>query len=298
MAQPVIRACEGATVFVSADAVGTLIGMPTVGRAVVFDDSAAEMLRVFGRLRSGPVTTAVLPYPAKFAHAALIYFAAIPRRFIVAGANEWAASEHFTKAPRLHPVEANWRLAMAAGSRPLRAAAGAPRLEPSDAVRTKLSARWPGFFGAGRRPLLLVPGMGGWSAARSHALWPAERFAVVANQSLADRVVIIAGSGDQRAVRETRGSIIKPTMVVNLPELTVEEMAVLSELSFAVIGHDSDALHVAAAAGALVLAIVRPTDIPPLAERVVVCAADDYERFPARQVLEALSSQTRVDSYA
>jgi ADP-heptose:LPS heptosyltransferase len=298
MAQPVVRACEGATVFATAEAVGTLIGLPSVGRTVLFDDSVAELTRVFRRLRSGPFTTAVVPYPGRFVHAALVYFAGLPRRFIVAGRNDWAASEPFAKGPRMHPVEANWRLALAAGSRPLRAAGGAPKLEVSDSVRNQLMTRWPAFFNGGRRPLILVPGAGGWSTRHSRPLWPAERYAVVANQSIADRVVVIAGPGDQRAARETRGSIVKPTMVVNLSDLTVEEMAVLSELSLAVIGHDSDALHVAAAAGALVLAIVAPSDVAPIGQRVVVCAAEDYERFPARRVLEALSAQTRVDSYA
>jgi ADP-heptose:LPS heptosyltransferase len=298
MAQPVVRACEGATVFATADASGTLIGLSSVGRTVVFDDSVAELMRVFRRLRNGPVATAVVPFPGRFIHAALVYFAGIPRRFIVAGRNDWAASEHFGKAPRLHPVEANWRLALAAGSRPLRAAGGPPRLEPSDAVRNQLVARWPAFFATGQHPLVLVPGAGGWSARHARPLWPAERYAVVANQSTADRVVVIAGAGDQRAARETRGSIVKPTLVIKLSDLTVEEMAVVSELSFAVIGHDSDALHVAAAAGALVLAVVAGTDIAPMGERVVTCPAENYERFPARRVLEALSAQTRVDSYA
>ena len=86
--------------------------------------------------------------------------------------------------------------------------------------------------------------------------------------------------------------------MLSLSDLTVEELAAVTELSLAVIGHDGDALHVAAAAGALVLAIGRHPDIPPMAERVVTCWVDDYDRFPARQVVETLSAQARVDSYA
>jgi len=63
-------------------------------------------------------------------------------------------------------------------------------------------------------------------------------------------------------------------------------------------GHDGDALHVAAAAGALVLAVVRRPDIPPRGDRVVTLWTDDFERFPARQVVEALSKRARIDSYA
>jgi len=298
MAQPVVRACEGATVFASIDALGTLLGIPSVGRALVFDDSVPELARVFRRLRTGPYGTAVLPYPGKMVHAALMYFAGIPRRLIVAGRSDLAASERMPRGNRLHPVEANWQLAVAVGNRPMRASGDAPRLEPPDAVRNKMISGWTGFFGGGRRPLVLIPGGGGWSAARPGPIWPAERFAVVANQAAADRVVLIKGAGDDRAVRETIAGIVKPTMTVTLADLTVEEMAVISELSLAVVGHDGDALHVAAAAGALVLAIAKKPEVPPMGERVVTSWVEDYERFPARPVVETLSAQARVDTYA
>ncbi len=120
----------------------------------------------------------------------------------------------------------------------------------------------------------------------------------MANQSLAERIVILGGAGDQQAVRETQASIAKPTLTLKLADMTVDEVAVLSELSLAVVGHDGDALHVAAAAGALVLATARRPDIAPIGDRVVTLWADDFERFPARQVLEALSKQARIDTYA
>jgi ADP-heptose:LPS heptosyltransferase len=120
----------------------------------------------------------------------------------------------------------------------------------------------------------------------------------VANQSAAERIVILSGAGDQPAVRETRAGIAKPTLTLKLADMTVDEVAVLSELSLGVVGHDGDALHVAAAAGALVLATARKPDIPPMGDRVVTLWADDFERFPARPVLEALSKQARIDTYA
>ncbi|HEX3630512.1 MAG TPA: glycosyltransferase family 9 protein [Candidatus Dormibacteraeota bacterium] len=297
MALPLVRACDGATVFASSDAVGALIGRPEVGRSVVIGDSIVDLVRLFGRLRTGAISTAVLPYPAALTHSALIYFAGIPRRLIASGPGVWAASERIPDADALHPVEANWRLALTASHRPMRSLTDGPRVTPPDAVRRQVLARLSAFLG-GRRPLLLIPGGGGWSAVRSGPLWPAERFAVVANQSAAERILLLSGAGDQRAIRETRAGIVKPTTVLALPDLTVEEVAAISELSLAVIGHDGDALHVAAAAGALVLAIGRRGDIAPMAEHVVTCWVDDYERFPARQVVETLSAQARVDSYA
>src|SRR4029077_2762738 len=78
MAQPVLRACDGATVFASADAVGALLGLPLVCRACVVDDSPRELLRVFRRLRAGSIETVIVPFPAKFLHVALVYFAGVP----------------------------------------------------------------------------------------------------------------------------------------------------------------------------------------------------------------------------
>jgi len=298
MAQPVLRACDGATVFASADAVGTLLGLPSVGRAFVFDDSPAELVRVFRRLRTNAVQTVVVPFPARFVHLALAYFAGVPRRLMATGMNRWAATERVPAVKGIHPVEANWRLAAVASNRPVLAPGDAPSLRPPDAVRSQAMSRWPAFIGSGRRPLVLIPGGGGWSSRRSGDIWPAEHFAVVANQSAAERIVILSGAADQRVVRETRADIAKPTLVVNLSEITVDEVAVMSELSLAVIGHDGDALHVAAAAGALVLAVARRPDIPPRGERVKTFWTDHFERFPARQVVEALSKQARIDTYA
>ena len=297
MAQPLLRACEGATVFASPDAVGTLLGLPSVGRALVFDDSPRELFRVFQRLRTSPIGTIVVPFPARFTHVALAYFSGIPRRLLVAGVNDWAATVH-VRARRLHPVEANWRLAAAASQRPVLAPGEPPRLQPPDAVRNQVMARWPAFVGGGRRPLVLIPGGGNWSRQRSGPIWPAERFAVVANQSTAERIILLSGAGDAAQMRETRAGIAKPTIVINMGDLTVEEVAVISELSLGVVGHDGDALHVAAAARVSVAAIVRPPDIPPMGERVVTLHVDDFEKLPARQVMEAFSKQARVDTYA
>jgi ADP-heptose:LPS heptosyltransferase len=298
MAQSVLRACEGATVFASADAIGTVLGNPSVGRASVFDDSPGELLRVFRRLRTGAVGTVVIPYPARYVHLTLAYFAAVPRRLVAAGAHDWLATERVRTTKDLHPTEANWRLAAVASHRPMLAPGDPPSLRPPEAVRAQAMARWPAFIGSGHHPLILIPGGGGWSSERREPTWPAERFAVVANQSTAERIVILSGAGDQEAVRETRASIAKPTLTLKLADMTVDEVAVLSELSLGVVGHDGDALHVAAAAGALVLATAHKPDIPPIGDRVVPLWVDDFERFPARRVSDALSKQARIDTYA
>ena len=298
MAQPVLRACEGATVFASADAIGTVLGLPSVGGGSLFDDSPRELLRLFRRLRTSAVGTVVIPYPARYLHLALAYFAAVPRLLVVAGAHDWMATERVPGTRAQHPVEANARLAAVASQRPMLSPGDPPSLRPPEAVRGQAMGRWPAFVGSGHHPLILIPGGGGWSSERRGPSWPAERFAVVANQSMAERIVILSGAGDQHAARETRAGIAKPTLTLKLADMTVDEVAILSELSLGVVGHDGDALHVAAAAGALVLATARKPDIPPMGERVVTFWADDFERLPARPVLEALSKQARIDTYA
>src|SRR2546423_9152608 len=117
LAQPVLRTCDGAVVFASADAVGTLLGLSSVGRTFVFDDSPGELVRVFRRLRTSRVETVVVPYPARFVHVALGYFAGVPRRLMAAGRTRWAATERVPAVKGVHPVEANWRLAAGAGNR-------------------------------------------------------------------------------------------------------------------------------------------------------------------------------------
>ncbi len=46
------------------------------------------------------------------------------------------------------------------------------------------------------------------------------------------------------------------------------------------------------------LALVRRPDIPPRGDRVVTFWTDNFEGFPARQVVDALSKRARIDSYA
>src|SRR5207245_3330782 len=110
----------------------------------------------------------------------------------------------------LHPTEANWRLAAVASQRPMLAPGDSPSLRPPEAVRVQSMARWPAFIGSGHHPLILIPGGGGWSSARREPSWPAERFAVVAIPSMAERIVILRGAGAHHAVREQRASLAEP----------------------------------------------------------------------------------------
>lgn len=215
------------------------------------------------------------------------------------GSFDLTATDRIRRVRGLHPVDASHRLAAAAGSGDPPAEPGdAPSLTPTNAVRQRAAERWPDVSGRHGAYLVVVPGHGSWSGRPPARLWGAERFAVVANQSTADRILLLAGQGDAGAVRETRAGIAKPTIVVRLVDVTIEEVAAIGERSLAVIGHDSDALHVAAAAGAPVLALLGPQGTAPRGPRVTSQRVDDFERLLAGQVVAELRRHLRVTSYA
>ncbi|HEY8735926.1 MAG TPA: glycosyltransferase family 9 protein [Candidatus Dormibacteraeota bacterium] len=299
MAQPVLRAVPGATILAGPEAVGTLVGLPDMGRRLILDGSPGSWLRAFRRLREGSISRVVLTPPVTVGAAALAYFAGVPHRLMLEGPFDLTATDRIRRVRGLHPVDASHRLAAAAGSGDPPAEPGdAPSLTPTNAVRQRAAERWPDVSGRHGAYLVVVPGHGSWSGRPPARLWGAERFAVVANQSTADRILLLAGQGDAGAVRETRAGIAKPTIVVRLVDVTIEEVAAIGERSLAVIGHDSDALHVAAAAGAPVLALLGPQGTAPRGPRVTSQRVDDFERLLAGQVVAELRRHLRVTSYA
>ena len=260
MAQSVVRAIPGAIVFATPEAIGSLLGLPGMGRAFVLDDSVRGWLSAFRRLRTGPIDRVVMTPPVSLRASALAYFSGVQRRLRLAGA-----------AP--------------------------PSLQPPAAVRQRLVERLSGFLEPGSC-LTIIPGGGNWSSKRAHPSWAPERFAVVANQSGARRVLILAGAGDEGVVAETRAGIARPSRAVSLAELTIEEAAVIAEVSLAVIGHDGDALHVAAAGGGTVLGLLGRGDVAPKGARVTQIQVDDFDRLLAQMVVEQLVRQLQVTSYA
>lgn len=300
MAQSVVRAVRGAFIFAGPEAIDTLVGLPAVGRAFELDASPTRLGSAFRRLRSGSINRVILTRPVSAPAAALSYFAGVPRRLMLEGRYDWVASERVRRIRGLHPVDANDLLA--------RAAAGAdasstgliesPSLHPSPAVRQRVLDRFSGFLERDADYLVMLPGRGCWSRTRSRPLWPAECFAVVANFSAAGRVVIAGGPGDEAIVRETRSGIAKPTIAVSLADLTIQEAAVVTAGSLAVIGHDGDALHVAAASGANVFSLLGDGDTAPRGPRVTALPVADFGRLPARTVAEGLEQHLRVTTYA
>lgn len=300
-AQPVIRALPGITVFARSEAMRTLHGLPEVGRAFSFGPSPGDAWRTFRRLRAGPMSLAVIAAPSGLKASLLAYFAGVPRRIGPAGPHDRWFTDGVAGAKGLHPVDANRRLAVVAAglAPPPVESKQAPTIESGvPATRRMQALLAEAGISSLRETIVLVPGSGNWTRRPPTATWPEERFAVVANKASANAVILAGGLGDEARVRETRAGIGKPTVVIRLSDLTVEEFAIVAGGSQAVVGHDGDALHVAAASGAPVIALLRPHDVSPVGRSCASLTAEDLARLPAQRVVGVLGERLKVDTYA
>ena len=276
-AQPLIRALPGVTVFARSEAMRTLQGIPEVGRAFSFGSSAVDVWRTYRRLRAGPMSMSVVAAPSGARAALLEPTEPAPNHHVRGGSvNGWSGAlagrlrcfrlQDQARFHRIHPVDANREIALVAAgmTTPPPQASQPPTIQSGvPATRRMQSLLVEAGVGSLRETLVLIPGSGNWTPRAASAIWPEERFAVLANQASANAVILAGGLGDDARVRETRAGIGKPTTVIRLSELTVEEFAIVAGGSQAVVGHDGDALHVAAASGASVVALLRPHDVTP-----------------------------------
>ena len=298
-AQPLIRALPGVTVFARSEAMRTLQGIPEVGRAFSFGSSAVDVWRTYRRLRAGPMSMSVVAAPSGARAALLAYFAGVPRRIGPAGPHDRWYSHGVKTARGIHPVDANREIALVAAgmTTPPGQASQPPTIQSGvPATRRMQSLLAEAGVGSLRETLVLIPGSGNWTPRAASAIWPEERFAVLANQASANAVILAGGLGDDARVRETRAGIGKPTTVIRLSELTVEEFAIVAGGSQAVVGHDGDALHVAAASGASVVALLRPHDVTPVGRSCASLTAEDLAGLPAQRVVSVLGERLKVDS--
>lgn len=300
-AQPVIRALPGVTVFARSEAMRTLHGLPEVGRAFSFGASRADAWRTYRRLRAGPMGVSVVAAPSGLTASLLAYFAGVPRRIGPRGPHDRWFSHGVAAAPGIHPVDANRELALVAGgpAAPPTEAKQAPTIESGvPATRRMQTLLHDAGIRSLRETLVLIPGSGNWTRQPATAVWPEERFAIVGNRASASAVILAVGLGDDARVRETRAGIGKPTVVIRLSELTVEEFAIVAGGSQAVVGHDGDALHVAAASGAPVIALLQPHDVAPVGRSCASLTSEDLAQLPAQRVVSVLGERLQVDTYA
>lgn len=293
-AQPLVAALDGAWVFAPPEGLGVL-RLRTVGRGFAVS-SDAGLARAWQRLRGLAAGMVVLPPPVSARSAILAYFSGISRRVTIARRGEWWATDRVPVAPTLHPVDQVRQLA--AFILEQRAPVPEPQIELGSATQERVDTR---LESAGLRPhdriLLAIPGRGNWIRHPPRPLWPAERFAVLANQLRPDLVVLVRGAGDGPAVRDMLAGLPGRTAVVDLPSVAADELAVLARRSLAVIGHDGDALHVAAAAGGRTIALLGPSDLAPYGENGAALRVDALEAVPARQVLEVARQHLGVPAH-
>lgn len=107
------------------------------------------------------------------------------------------------------------------------------------------------------RPLVAVNPVARWST----KLWPEKNFAELADRMVKGKnaVVIFTGSPDDRAVNNRIISLMSLTAVNWAGETTLKELAALASLTDLFITTDTGPMHLAAAAGAKVLALFGPT---------------------------------------
>ncbi len=92
-------------------------------------------------------------------------------------------------------------------------------------------------------------------------LWPEKNFAELADRLIKERgaVVIFTGSADDSEITSRIVSMMKERALNWAGETTLKELAALSSLSDLFISTDTGPMHLAAAAGARVLALFGPT---------------------------------------
>lgn len=294
-AQPLVAALPGALVFAPSEDL-RLYRLGTVGRGFAVSSSLG-LIPAWQRLRGLEATLVVAPPPVSAASAALAYLSGVPRRVVIAGRADWWATERVQVPPNLHPVDAIRHLTASLLQQEPQPAR--PHLEPGSASLQRLETR---LRSAGVGPedlvLLAIPGRGNWVRRATPPLWPAERFAVLANQLRPDLLVVVRGAGDARAVREMLAGVPTRIAVLDLQAVAPDELGALARRSIGVIGHDGDALHVAAAGGGRTLAVLGPGDLAPYGPDGAAVRVDALDALPGRQVLEAARHHLGVPTHA
>lgn len=120
----------------------------------------------------------------------------------------------------------------------------------------KMRARLAGMNSDGRKVILINP-MARWKT----KLWQEDKFAQLADRLIGERhaLVVLTGSPEDRAVTGRIQGMMKHRAVNWAGETTLRELAALAGLSDLFITTDTGPMHLAAAAGARVVALFGPT---------------------------------------
>lgn len=127
---------------------------------------------------------------------------------------------------------------------------------PIDREREIMKQRTAELVKDGRRLIVINP-VARWKT----KLWDEHKFALLADRMVAERraVVVFTGSPDDRAVTERIRGMMRENAVNWAGETTLRELAALASLADLFITTDTGPMHLAAAAGARVVALFGPT---------------------------------------
>ena len=127
---------------------------------------------------------------------------------------------------------------------------------PIEQEREVIKQRLEGIRDRGRM-LIVVNPVARWTT----KLWPERNSAELADRLIREKnaVIVFTGSGEDRAVNERILSMMREKAANWAGETTLKEMAALAALSDLFITTDTGPMHLAAAAGARVVALFGPT---------------------------------------
>jgi heptosyltransferase-1 len=127
---------------------------------------------------------------------------------------------------------------------------------PIERERAAMRTRIDGLVMNGRRLVVINP-IARWKT----KLWDEQKFARLADRLVTERnaLVVFTGSPDDRAVMERIRGMMQQNAVNWAGETTLRELAALASLADLFITTDTGPMHLAAAAGARVVALFGPT---------------------------------------
>lgn len=127
---------------------------------------------------------------------------------------------------------------------------------PIERERTIMRERVAGLVKDGRRLVVINP-VARWKT----KLWDEKKFALLADRLVTERnaMVIFTGSPDDRSVTERIRGMMREKAADWAGETTLRELAALASLADLFITTDTGPMHLAAAAGARVVALFGPT---------------------------------------
>jgi heptosyltransferase-2 len=221
----------------------------------------AEAIRAAARLRWRRYDLAFIPDRSALT-TVVAYLAGVPRRFGIAGGGRTLfLTNAVSDDAGAHEVDLYLAMAEAAGlqgriSHEMKYLPSQPALVAAmELLKSRLFDQLP-------FRLAIFPGLGDRPGRGfDHRRWPAERYALLANQ-IGDRqrggVILLGDAGDRELNFSISNDISHPVLDLT-GRVDTDEMAAVMQLCDAVISNDSWAMHLAVAVGTPTVGIFGPT---------------------------------------